>query len=179
MIEDRLLVLRCKQGSSDALRTIYQKYKDDLLVVAGAILNDTSAAEDVLHDVFAAFVRALDEFRLTGSLKGYLATCVANRARNVNRQAKTASLDTLQSDAPSGLDPPDEALICNEQAQLLNAAMAELPDEQRQIIMLHLRSKIKFREIAASLGISSNTAKSRYRYGIGKLRKILNEGHKK
>lgn len=179
MIEDKLLVIRCKQGSTDALRTIYQKYKDDLLVLAAAILNDTSAAEDVLHDVFATFVRTIDDFRLTGSLKGYLATCVANRARNVNRQTKAVSLDTQQDDVPSDSDPPDEALICNEQAQLLNAAMAELPDEQRQIIMLHLKSKCKFREIAASLGISTNTAKSRYRYGIEKLRKTITERYKK
>jgi len=179
MIEDKLLVLRCKRGSSDALRRIYQKYKDDLLVVAAAILNDTSAAEDVLHDVFTGFVRAVDDFRLTGSLKGYLATCVANRARNVNRLRKTASLDAVQAETPSDLDPPDEALICNEQSQLLNAAMAELPDEQREIIMLHLRSKMKFREIADSLGISTNTAKSRYRYGIEKLRRTITERYKK
>jgi hypothetical protein len=55
MIEDRLLVLRCKRGSSDALRRVYQKYKDDLLVVAMVVLNDNAAAEDVLHDVFEAF----------------------------------------------------------------------------------------------------------------------------
>jgi len=85
MIEDKLLVLRCKKGSSDALRRVYQKYKDDLLVVAMAVLNDNAAAEDVLHDVFEAFVRSLGQFRLTGSLKGYLTTCVANRARNINR----------------------------------------------------------------------------------------------
>jgi RNA polymerase sigma-70 factor (ECF subfamily) len=178
MIEDKLLVLKCRNGSTDALRKIYQKYKHDLLVLAAAILNDTSAAEDVLHDVFAAFVRTIDDFRLTGSLKGYLATCVANRARNVNRISKTVSLDTQQDDALSDLDPPDETLICNEQAQLLNAAIAELPDEQKQIIMLHLRSRLKFREIAASLGISTNTAKSRYRYGIEKLRKTITERHK-
>jgi len=57
--------------------------------------------------------------------------------------------------------------------------MAALPDHQRQIIMLHLRGEMKFREIAVSLGISANTAKSRYRYGIEKLRKTLAERQQK
>jgi RNA polymerase sigma-70 factor (ECF subfamily) len=84
-MEDKLLVLRCKRGSREALTRIYGKYKRDLLLLAMALLNDKSAAEDVLHDVFLSFAQGLDRFRLTGSLKGYLSTCVANRARNWNK----------------------------------------------------------------------------------------------
>ena len=174
MIEDRLLILRCKRGSTDALRRIYQKYKDDLLVLAAAILNDTAHAEDVLHDVFVSFVRALDGFRLTGSLKGYLATCVANRARNVNRQKHNRTMGLENADAvQTDSSQPQQSLIYNEQMQKLNDAMHELPDEQREVIMLHLRNGMKFRQIAEALDISVNTAKSRYRYGIEKLRQIL------
>ena len=174
MIEDRLLIFRCKRGSTDALRRIYQKYKDDLLVLAAAILNDTAYAEDVLHDVFVSFVRALDGFRLTGSLKGYLATCVANRARNINRlaQSRTVGLDNADA-AQADANQPQQSLIYNEQMQKLNDAMHELPDEQREVIMLHLRNEMKFRQIADALDVSVNTAKSRYRYGIDKLRHIL------
>ncbi len=174
MIEDRLLILRCKRGSTDALRRIYQKYKDDLLVLAAAILNDTANAEDVLHDVFVQFVRALDKFRLTGSLKGYLATCVANRARNVNRQAHNRIVGLDKADAvQTDSNQPQQSLIYNEQMQKLNDAMHELPDEQREVIMLRLRNEMKFRQIADALDISVNTAKSRYRYGIDKLRQNL------
>ncbi|MHC4475790.1 MAG: RNA polymerase sigma factor [Planctomycetota bacterium] len=174
MIEDRLLILKCKRGSTDALRRIYQKYKDDLLVLATAILNDTSAAEDVLHDVFVAFVGALKKFKLTGSLKAYLATCVANRARNLNRQRhnRNVGLDHANP-AGSDSDQPHQAIVCNEQSQRLNAAMAELPYEQRDVIMLHLRTGLTFRQIAKSQAVSVDTVKSRYRYGIEKLRKIL------
>ena len=77
-MEDKLLVLRCRRGSREALTRIYEKYKADLLLLAMGLLNDKTAAEDVVHDVFLSFVRHLDEFRLTGSLKGYLLTCVAN-----------------------------------------------------------------------------------------------------
>ena len=67
---DRLLVTRCKQGSRDALRRIYEKYRDSLLILAIALSHDVSLAEDVVHDVFVAFARNSASFELTGdSLK--------------------------------------------------------------------------------------------------------------
>jgi DNA-directed RNA polymerase specialized sigma24 family protein len=95
VIEDRLLIRRFNAGDMDALRRIYEKYKSDLLSVAGALLNDPAAVEDVLHDVFVGFASQAGRFRLNGSLKGYLAICVANRARNVNRQGRQDSTRQL------------------------------------------------------------------------------------
>ena len=178
MIEDQLLIRKCKRASEDALRRIYQKYKDDLLVLAMAVLNDATRAEDVLHDVFVRFVQDLAKFRLTGSLKGYLATCVANRARNINRQREAAGLEQAEA-VGSDCCQPDEQIVCNEELELLNRAMAELSYQQREVIMLHLRSGLTFRQIAKSTEVSVNTAKSRYRYGIDKLRQILKERDEK
>ncbi|MBN1804944.1 MAG: sigma-70 family RNA polymerase sigma factor [Sedimentisphaerales bacterium] len=175
-MEDKLLVLKCKHGSADALARIYRKYKTDLLVLAIALLNDKSAAEDVLHDVFLSFVRSLDKFRLTGSLKGYLLTCVANRARNSNKAKhhQNLSLDKAES-CCSDSSGPTSSLICNEQLQQLAGAMAKLSYDQREVVMLRHQAQMTFAAIAKSLGISTNTAKSRYRYGLEKLRLILDE----
>jgi len=187
-MRDKLLVLRCKRGSRDALGRIYEKYKDGLLVLAIALLNDTSDAEDVVHDVFVRFAQAVDKFRLKGSLKGYLATCVANRARNRNRakQARSVGLDEAEA-VSSGSNEPHQSVICNEELQRLSCAVAQLPYEQREVIILHLRGGMRFRAIGRLQGISVNTVKSRYRYGLGKLRSILDsevkneihKGHKK
>jgi RNA polymerase sigma-70 factor (ECF subfamily) len=57
--------------------------------------------------------------------------------------------------------------------------MAKLPDEQREVIMLHLRSGMKFGQIGKSLGVSINTVKSRHRYGVDKLRSLLEERSEK
>ncbi len=175
-MEDKQLVLKCKRGSSDALERIYQKYKADLLILAMALLNDKSAAEDVLHDVFLSFVQSLEKFRLTGTLKGYLLTCVANRARNTNKAKHHQSICLDQAGSfCSDSDEPTKSLICNEQLQQLSNAMAQLPYDQREVILLHHQAVMTFRTIAESLGISNNTAKSRYRYGLDKLRLILDE----
>jgi len=179
-MEDKLLVLRCKRGSRDALGRIYQKYKTDLLILAIALLNEKDAAEDLVHDVFVTFVQAVEKFRLTGSLKGYLLTCVANRARNINKAKhhRSVGLDEAESFG-SGSDGTSQLIIYNEQLQQLSDAMAHLPYDQREAIMLHFQAGMTFKTIAKSLGISANTAKSRYRYGLDKLRLILNDEVKK
>lgn len=91
MLEDRLLSWRFKHGSQDALARIYEKYLRYLLTLATALLGDLSSAEDVVHDFFVWFAQSGDRLRLDGTLKGYLATCVANRARDVMRQRSRQS----------------------------------------------------------------------------------------
>jgi len=175
-MEDKLLVFQCKRGSREALTRIYEKHKADLLLLAMALLNDKTAAEDVVHDVFLSFVRNLDGFRLTGSLKGYLLTCAANHARNWNKAERVRLRGTGHTPEPAAqiVDDPVETLACNEQLEILSGALADLPFEQREALMLHLHGQMTFQAIARARQISTNTAKSRYRYGVDKLRSILN-----
>lgn len=176
MIEDRILVGRFNRGDAAALCRIYEKYRDGLLKVAAALLNDRSGIEDVLHDVFVDFAQATGRFRLKGSLKGYLAICVANRARDRNRTMRrrgAASLDGIPRHR-TGNNGPEQAVMSRELMAKLDATMAELPHEQRETIVLHLQGKLPFREIARLQDISVNTALSRYRYGLEKLRSMLN-----
>jgi len=174
MIEDRLLVWRFNRGDTAALCRIYEKYRDSLLKVAAALLSDKSTVEDVLHDVFVEFAQSTGRFRLKGSLKGYLAICVANRARDRNRTIRRRSAVLGAELNPPDTASPDDAAMTHELMEKMGQALAQLPEEQRQIIVLHLQSKLRFREIARLQGISVNTAQSRYRYGLDKLRSSLN-----
>ncbi len=174
---DRLLVTRCKQGSRDALLRIYEKYRDSLMILAIALSHDVSLAEDAVHDVFVAFAQILDSFKLTGSLKAYLSKCVANRVRDLMRKKQSRTKATsLQQNCSMTLHlrDPSQLIVCNEELQLLISALAKLPYEQREVIVLHIHGQMRFRIIAKSLDISVNTVKGRYRYGIRKLRSILN-----
>jgi RNA polymerase sigma-70 factor (ECF subfamily) len=177
LMVDRLLVTRCKRGSRDALRDIYEKYRDDLLILAIALSHDVSFAEDAVHDIFVAFAQNIASFELTGSLKAYLARCVANRVRDLMRtnRSRAKALGPEQA-CSAGVDSnePSRLIVCNEQLRLLSLALAELPHEQREVIALHIHGQMRFKVIAKSLGISVNTVKGRYRYGIRKLRSILN-----
>ncbi len=183
MIEDKLLIWRFKRGSTDALCRIYKKYKDNLLRLASALLNDTSAAEDIVHDFFVSFAQSPEKLKLNGSLKSYLATCVANRVRNINKTrqrqaalgrlpAETAGLNEAES-AVSNSKKPEQWIIDSEQLRQLNDALAQLPEQQREVIILHLQGAMKFKAIAESQSVSINTVQSRYRYGLDKLRSNL------
>ena len=175
-MEDRLLVIRCGQGHQDALRRIYEKYRDYLMISAIALLNDVNTAEDVVHDVFVAFARRVGTFQLRGSLKAYLSTCVVNAIRNrmKSKQHQAANLEDHEY-ALSDSNDPSRAVICNEELQRLSSALAQIPHEQREAIVLRIYNHLSFREIAKYLDISINTAKSRYRYGINKLKSVLQE----
>ena len=175
MVEDNILVWKFNRGSKDALRRIYEKYKNDLLGLAVTLLRDRSLAEDVVHDVFVSFAGTVGTFHLSGTLKGYLSTCVANSARDRNRlrSGRDAGPDVAEA-AGSHSDWPMERAIGREESGQLKDLLAQLPYEQREIIVLHLHHEMRFREIAKSLGISINTVQSRYRYGLDKLRSILN-----
>jgi len=172
MIEDRILVWRFNRGDTAALCRIYEKYRDGLLKVAAALLHERSGVEDVLHDVFVDFARTTGRFRLQGSLKGYLSICVANQARDRNRTRRRRSDTSLNAPHidPAGAEGPEHAAISRELAARLDAALAELPEEQREVLVLHLQGGLPFREIARLQGVSINTAQSRYRYGLDRLR---------
>ena len=175
MVEDRILVWKFNRGSKDALRRIYEKYKDDLLGLAITLLRDKSVAEDIVHDVFVSFAQTTGTYHLSGTLKGYLSTCVANRARDRNRlrPGQGAGLNVVEA-LGSNSDGPMENAIGSEESGRLIDLLNRIPYEQREVIVLHLQHGIRFREIADALDISINTVQSRYRYGLDKLRTILN-----
>lgn len=175
MIEDRLLILRFKRGSKDALSRIYKKYVGFLVTVATALLNDVNMAEDIVHDFFVVFAQSAERIKPDGSLKSYLATCVANRVRDEMRARRRQSVGPDEAlSNQSNSTGPELVAVCGEELQQLTKAMAQLPYEQREVIILHLQGGMKFTQIASARSASVNTIRSRYRYGLNKLRSMLN-----
>ncbi len=176
MLEDKFLVWKFNQRRPEALRRIYLKYKDDLLGLAVSLTPDRATAEDVLHDVFVTLAGQAGRLDLKSNLKSYLSTCVANRSRDIYRQKQKQPVMALHevSQGPVAGETPVEILEHNERQDDLSTAMAQLPFDQREVILLHLQADLRFREIAELNGQSVNTTQSRYRYGLEKLRNLLN-----
>lgn len=175
MLQDKLLVWKLRHGERDALRQIYQQYKTDLLALATALLNDRVTAEDVVHDVFVSFAEFAAKIQLRTNLKGYLLTSVANHVRNLQLRRRNAPRPNELIVAGIASNGPDRLAMSAEESQQISNAIRELPYEQREVIALHLLSGLKFATIAKSEGVSINTVQSRYRYGLSKLRSILND----
>jgi len=176
VLEDRLLVWKFKHGSKNAFCRIYEKYRDDLLRLAISLLNEANVAEDVVHDVFTSFIQNGKQFQLTGSLKSYLATCVANRARNENRAYQwqhNPGMDAVKQ-VESSSSRPEKWIIITDEFRRLSNALAKLPYDQRETVLLRAQSGMKFRQIAKLQNVPIKTAQSRYRIGLDKLRSLLN-----
>jgi len=181
MVEDRLLIWKFKLGNRDALRRLYEKYKNDLLKLAVALVNDVSTAEDVVQDVFVNFAQSAAKIQTRGNLKNYLVTCVANRIRNLKRDRQRHEASGIDNSdcLISDLERPEQWAILSEELQLLSNAMAQIPYEQREVVTLYMQGDMTFRQIAKVRNVSVNTIQGRYRYGLNKLRSILNSEVKK
>lgn len=174
MIEDEVLKWKFKRGSREALSRIYEKYVHRLLSLAMGLLNDPHEAEDVVHDVFVSFARSAGSFGVKGSLKGYLAKCVTNRVRDRLRCGR-ASQRRMGKYATMPPDPGqvDQSLVYSERCERLSHALAELPYEQREAILLKVKQDMTLKEIARLQRVSVSTVHGRYRYGLEKLRALL------
>jgi RNA polymerase sigma-70 factor (ECF subfamily) len=146
------------------VRRLYQEHGPALLAYASALLRDPSAAEDVLHQVFLNVLRG--RASIDGSAAGYLFRAVRNTALN---HVRGMSREVELPDAGVWLESPDGS---KETSMALQSALKRLPDEQREVVVLKIWGQLTFEEAANVVGISPNTAASRYRYGLAKLKEI-------
>ncbi len=175
LAEDRVLIWKSKRGDQRVFDRIYHKYLDTMLTVAVSLLGDTSEAEDVVQDVFVKLIETLDRFQLRGSLKAFLATCVANRARDQLR--KRMRKDRAGARLPEGhaqVTEPLERAMLSEDLLRAQLALSQLPYEQREVVTLKIHGGLSFRALAQQLELPLGTVQGRYRYGLDRLRKLLN-----
>ena len=127
--------------------------------------------------MFIGFIRSEGKFKLTGSLKGYLATCVANLARNRNKAGHVRAHADLEAIDPpeSNAMTPETSVIFGEQSERLTWALNQLPYEQREVLVLRTYSQMKFTAIAAQQNASIHTVQGRYRYALDKMKGLLTE----
>jgi RNA polymerase sigma-70 factor (ECF subfamily) len=147
------------------VEVLYRQHGPALLAYAAALLRCRSLGEDVLHQVFLSLMKSRSP--MPCQPKAYLFQSVRNTAQNVHRNtARDVSLDDADTwfVAPSGR--AEDSLV-------LQKALLQIPDEQCEAIVLRVWGEMTFEEIARVAGVSPNTAASRYRYGLNKLRGLL------
>ncbi len=176
MLEDKRLIWRLQRGKVDALRRTYDKYKLDLLKLAILLTGDVHRSEDAVQDVFLKLAESYDRISDHGNLKNFLITCLMNRIRTLRRDSQRHEAAQLDGTAiePTRVSSPDQWAVVNEQMQRIAEAMVELPLEQREVVTLRFEAGLGFRQIARIQNASINTVQGRYRYGMEKLRSLLN-----
>ena len=153
-------------------------------------VNSDEDAEDILQDVFYQFVNAYRMMEPIEKVTSWLFTVARNRITDLYRKKKTATFSSLLPVTDEGSDDDATNYFLEEIMQdatetpeaqymrslvwdTLNAALAELPEEQREVFNLHELEGLSFKEIAAQTGQSVNTLLSRKRYAVLHLRERL------
>ena len=176
------LVGRAQHGELPAFNAIVLRYQDAVYSLVLRMLAQREAAEDVTQEAFVAAWRRLDTFR-GGSFRSWLFTIAANRARDELRRRvrrPSTSLDAARDDPdradidPLDREPGPESTA--EQAELraaLEGALAELPPDWREVVVLSDIHGMDYAEIAGATGVAVGTVKSRLSRARARLREVV------
>ena len=152
--------------SMPPIEGLYRQYGGPLLLFAVSICGDSSRAQDAVHQVF---LKLIETNSLNNALdpKAYLFASVRNALLNDQKsRQRHVPIDADQH----WFEPPDRDHAAE---QNLRRALQSLPDDQRQVVVLHIWGELTFSQVAEVLGISANTAASRYRYALARLRDAM------
>jgi RNA polymerase sigma-70 factor (ECF subfamily) len=176
---DAELQRRLVYGDESALTEAYATYSGLVRGVAVRVTRSPAAAEDVAQEVFAQlWSRPYGFDARRGSLRTWLSVLAHRRAvdwvRSEARHRKAAGADDSALQAIPDAGPgPDEAVVDRERAILLHSALAELPQQQREVVHLAYFAGRTYRQAAVELGIPEGTAKTRLRSALRKLAESL------
>ena len=145
---------------------LYRQYGGPLLLFAISVCGESSRAQDAVHQVFLKLMET-DSLKNVIDTKAYLFASVRNVLLN-DRKSRQRNVPI----EPERLwfEPPDR----DHAAELnLRRALQSLPDDQRQVVVLHVWGELTFAQVAEVLSVSGNTVASRYRYALTKLREAM------
>jgi RNA polymerase sigma factor (sigma-70 family) len=177
---DEELMLRYAAGDPAAFELLYRRHRGPLYRFLLRQAGD-AAAEELLQDVWIRVINSRDRYEVRAKFKTWLYTIAHNRLMDLHRSGGRALLiageqgEALIAEAPDG-DLAVEVRLDNKRAlERLLAALAELPDEQREAFLLQQESELSLEQIAEATGAGRETVKSRLRYAFAKLRAALGE----
>lgn len=175
--EDSALMLRYRDGDVVAFETLYRRHNDALYRYLLRLCRHSQQAEDVFQDAWSKIINARDSYRPTAKFTTFLyrvaRNCFIDNVRRNKRHTRT--VDVEPDTQPSAVDQPDEQTERSLARRRLNAALLELPDEQRDVFLLHEEAGLNLEQIASITDSNRETTKSRLRYAVKKLRVAIDE----
>ncbi|KAF1051816.1 MAG: ECF RNA polymerase sigma factor SigW [Stenotrophomonas maltophilia] len=180
-VNDTALLRRYRQGDSGAFATLYERHRLGLYRFLLGLCGDVGQAEEVFQDTWMSLIRS-DSQPASASFKTWLYQIGRNRLidhwRRSGRheQARESFDEQLHGDALPGeaLDPLGELSLSRERERL-EQALRSLPDEQREVFLLRAHGELELQEIAELTHTPAETVKSRLRYALQKLRRLLTD----
>ena len=174
---DSALMLRYRDGDVAAFEILYRRHNDALFRYLLRLCRQRAAAEDVFQEVWGKIIKARDSYRPSAKFTTFLYhvayNCFIDYVRRNKRHANTA--DVEPDSQPGALEQPDQVAERSLARRRLEAALETLPDEQRDVFLLHEEAGLSLDQIATVTDCKRETAKSRLRYAVRKLREAIDE----
>ncbi len=173
-----------QRGESASLEALVDLFAGRVFGFLYRMTGSRHDAEDLMQEVFIRLVRTIASYQHEGRFEAWLFRIAANLARDRIRRARRhrRSIAGADSEATServldelaGVqEPPDRGLIRDEEIDRLNAALAELPEAEREVVMLRHFTQLSFRQIAEATAVPLGTALARGHRGLRRLRDLL------
>ena len=158
-------IIGIAKGNIDALSDIYDQMGKQIYFVAYSILNDHHDAEDVLQKVLYEIVINAHTYKPMSNARAWILSIARNQALKYLRDKKNfLPLDDIENESEYSYD-----MSFTENLTMFDA-LNSLSEEDRQIVLLHIESGLKFREISELMNISNSSAQKRYQRAIKKLK---------
>ncbi len=173
---DGELIQAIRQGQSHAFDLLYQRHREAVFRYACALSGRIMDGEDLLQEAFLGMIRNIKSIRSTHSVLPYLLRSVRSRhidqLRAFSNRAKAIGEQDFFSEDPH----PESITMEGERLTILFNALAELSDVHRDAVLLKIYGGLSYSEIALLQEVPQATVRSRYRSGLGHLKKILGKG---
>ena len=164
------------RGDDDALGVLYDRFGRLAFRLAFRILRDRALAEDAVQEAFLAVWRSADAYkRERAKPSTWILTVVHRRAVDIVRREQSRRGEPLEVAPETSAGPADEDAVLRDRRAAVQAALTELPGEQRQALELAYYGGLTQSELAERLGVPLGTVKSRMFAGLGRLRELLAE----
>ena len=163
---DRQLLAGLKSGVESAYAELYDRFTPRLFRTARLLTGSDAAAEDVIQDVFVGVFQARRNLNGVENLCAYLFSSLRHAT---TKRANKKPIVTWY-DQTSALVMEKTTTCADSHEDRLERALKSLPDDQRDAVLLKIDGDLTFEELGNILGVSANTAASRYRYALAKLR---------
>lgn len=160
-MDDLTLVNECAKGNSKAQRALFDKFAPKMLAVCQRYLRNNQEAEDVLQDGFVKVFQKIVDFKMEGSLEGWIRRIVVNTALDTIRRNKKLLDDVQVEEAQYKVSFTDHQFDGMDLAQLMKL-INEMPDGYRIVFNMFAIEGYSHKEIADTLGVTENTSKSQY-----------------
>jgi RNA polymerase sigma-70 factor, ECF subfamily len=179
--DDKKLIAKFLDGDESAFEELLSKYLKPVYNFLYQLTSDKSALDDLTQETFIKVWKNIRKFDKDRNFKTWIFTIAKNTAYDYFKKKKTIPFSNfvdeegnnkLENIADENIFP-DELLIRNDSAKLIEEKLRELPEHYRLILTLHYKEDFSLSEIAEILKIPYNTVKSQHQRGLIKLRKLL------